>query len=121
MAFSAYRWISDTDRPARRAAEEAVVLEGRRILRSLLDDTGDMEISDALGRVRAAGKVYVFPVTDGWELSGHYRRNGENPWHPYLMKLDKNAALRSLAIEDDDPLLAQRAAADPRLSVSSPD
>lgn len=120
VAFSVYRWISDTDRSARRAIEESVVLEGRRILQSLLDDRGDLQISDALDRVRAAGKAYVFPVPDGWELSGHYRRGGELRWHPYLMKLDSNAALRSLAIEDDDPVLVQRAADEPRLSVSQP-
>ena len=117
LAFGSYRWISDTERPARRAQEEAVALAGRDILTSYITDE-DLEISDALDRVRAAGKVYLFPTETGWELSGHYRRQDEKEWHAWLMALDDNVSLVSLAIQDDDVALTTLARSDPKLTTS---
>lgn len=117
-AYFSYQWITDTERGARRAIEEAVVLQSRQLLTSYLGGDGEVEISDALDRVRAAGKVYVYPLEDGWELSGHYRRVGESSWHAWLMSLDADGELVLLAVEDDDPALRERAAADPLFSVT---
>lgn len=72
---------------------------------------------DPLAPDRKVGKVYVYPTADGWQVSGHYRRVGEERWHPWLMSLDGNGGLRSLALRDDDPGLTARAATDPKLSV----
>ena len=98
-----------------------MVLESRQILRHYLAGPTGIEISDALARVRAAGKVYIYPVDNGWELSGHYRRGGEKTWRPYLMVLDRNSILISLSVQDDDPRLRMMAPGDPRLRVSAPD
>lgn len=118
VSWCSYRWVTDQDRGARRAVEEAVVLESRQILRRYVGGSGDLEISDALHRVRAAGKVYIYPSAGGWELSGHYRRPTETVWRPYLMVLDRNSALVSLSVQDSDPAMRQLATQDPRLKVT---
>ena len=118
VSFCSYQWISDPDRAAQRALEEGVVRESRVILEAWVAEGRTIEISDPLNRVREAGKVYLFPTDDGWELSGQYRPAGDRIWHPYLMRLDADARLVSLSVEDDNPKLAEKAAADARFSIS---
>lgn len=119
VSYCSYQWITNTDRAAQRAVEEGVVLESRRILTAYIDSGDDLEISDPLSRVREAGKVYIYPVAGGWEISGQYRRTGESGWHEYLMSLDQNAGLLSLMVDDADPGLKERAASDPKLSITA--
>ena len=117
VAWYSYVWITNPDRTARRAHEEAVVLEARQILQSYLANGETLELSDPLNRVREAGKVYIYPVTEGWELSGQYRRPGDRLWHSFLMRLDENLALLSLSVQDADDDLVNRAAEDSLFSV----
>ncbi len=117
LAVASYRWITDSERSAQRVVEEAVVLEGRQILRRYIQEP-NLHISDSIDRVRAAGKVYIFPTEQGWELSGHYQRENESRWHPYLMALNKERQLLSLVVEDKDPTLQSMAASDERLTVT---
>jgi len=121
VSFWSYQWLTNPERGAERAVEEGVVRESRRILESWVAEDGKIEISDPLNRVRAAGKVYIYPLVDGWELSGQYRLIGEQRWHPYLMTLDTNAGLVSLAVEDSRPSLLEKAGQDPRFSVRPDD
>lgn len=93
--------------------EEAVVLKAREILRSYVVAGTAVEIVDPLNTNRVAGKVYIYPVDSGWQVSGHYRRSGEVLWQPWLMTLDQNAALVMLNVQD--PLLAAHAEVEPRL------
>jgi hypothetical protein len=116
-SFCSYIWITDQDRGQERAIEEAVVRKSRLILESYVGRSGPIEISDPLNRVREAGKVYIYPAGDGWELSGQYRRVGERRWHAFLMSLDGEARLESLSVDDPDPELAAIAADDSRFSV----
>ena len=118
VSFCSYRWITNDERGARRAVEEAVVRESRLILESYVGRTNDIEISDPLNRVREAGKVYIYPAVDGWEVSGQYRRVGEQSWHAYLMSLDSESRLVSLSVEDASPELAAIAGVDPKFSVT---
>ena len=118
VSFGSYRWITDNQRGAQRAVEEAVVRESRLILESYVGRSAEIEISDPLNRVRAAGKVYIYPVGDGWEVSGQYRRVGERRWNAYLMSLDGESRLVSLSVEDASPDLAGIAADDPKFSVA---
>jgi hypothetical protein len=118
VAFGSYQWITNSDRAFRRAIEEAVVLESRKVLLDYVSDGADVEISDALDRVRAAGKVYIYPLANGWELSGQYKRGGDTGWHAFLMRLDEQSLLVSLAVDDSDPDLERKAAADPKFDVS---
>jgi hypothetical protein len=118
VSFCSYQWITDDQRGAQRAVEEAVVRESRLILESYVGRSAEIEISDPLNRVRAAGKVYIYPTGAGWEVSGQYRRVGERRWNAYLMTLDSESRLVSLSVEDASPELAGIAAADPKFSVS---
>lgn len=117
VAYGSYQWISDSERPARRVEEEAVALAARDILLSYITDEG-LEISDPIDRVRDAGKVYLFPTEDGWQLSGHYKRRDEKAWHAWLMELDLNVSLVSLAVQDGDAELARMANSDPKFAAA---
>ncbi len=117
VSFGSYVWITDTERPARRAEEEGVVLAARDILRGYINHP-NLELSDPLNRVRAAGKVYIYPTDTGWEISGHYRRKSDPAWHDFLMSLDDEMGLLSLRVNDDDPQLASLAGEDPRFATS---
>ena len=116
-AYGSYQWITNTDRSVQRAREEAVVLASREILRSYISDER-LEISDAVDRVRQAGKVYLYPTDGGWELSGHYRRHDEKRWHAFLISLDANVSLVSLAVQDTNAELTNLAKSDPKFSTS---
>ena len=117
VAYGSYKWITTSDRAFRRGIEEEVVRKSRAILASYVADREELRISDPLDRVRAAGKVYIFPNASGWEISGQYRRQDEKAWHPYLMDLDRDSKLVRLSVEDTDPELVRRAATDPLFEV----
>lgn len=119
LALYAYQRIADPRPRQQRMQEEAVVLEAREILRSYLPYSGDVEIVDPLNKNRVAGKVYVYPIDEGWQVSGHYRPAGDVFWQPWLMTLDQDAALLSLRVRD--VRLAERAANDPRLVFMPPE
>jgi hypothetical protein len=118
VSYWSYQWITNPQRAAERAVEEAVVQESRLVLLSYVADNEAVELSDPLERVRAAGKVYIYPIEDGWEISGQYKRHNDTGWHAFLMRLDKDSRLLSLSVEDNDPDLAIKAAADLKFSVS---
>jgi len=118
VSFFSYQWISNPERAQQRAIEEAVVRESRLILVSVVSNGKELELSDPLNRVRDAGKVYIYPITVGWELSGQYRRAGEQRWHPYLMVLDGESRLVSLSVQDDDATVALKAVNDARLTIT---
>ena len=116
-AYGSYQWITNTDRSVQRAEEEAIVLASREILRSYISDER-LEISDAVDRFRQAGKVYLYPTDGGWELSGHYRRHDEKRWHAFLISLDADVSLVSLAVQDTNAELTNLAKSDPKFSTS---
>ena len=99
VAFLSYRWIMDTGPRAERALQESVVAESRVLLVATLN-IGDLVIVDPLSPDRVVGKAYVFPAGEGWEVSGFYRRNAQDLWHPYLVTLDASMALLHLKISD---------------------
>lgn len=114
--FLSYRWITDAERPERRAQEDAVVMAARSILFAYIGDD-KMRISDPLDRVREAGKVYIYPESFGWEISGHYQRSGEAGWHDFLLTLDNNKALIRLLVKDDDAALRDKARTDAKFEA----
>ena len=125
-SWYAYRWITDPQPGMQRQREEAIVLSARAALREALregiEPAVELEIVDPLQPNRVAGRVYIYPSADGWDVSGHYRRGSAGVWRPWLMRLDPGGAMLSLAVRDPDPALRARAEDDPRLSVdSSPD
>lgn len=114
VASISYRWITDTASGEARAREERVV----RVSRSLLEPfiaADRLAIVDPLAPNRKVGKVYVFAKGTGWEVSGYYRRDELDSWHPYLMTLSGDLELLQLKIQD--AALAGMAAQYPALEI----
>lgn len=116
VAALAYQWITDSDKRAERDEQERVVQASRAVLSDTLA-IGEIEVVDPLAPLRKVGKVYVYPLEDGWEVSGYYRRGADDRWHPYLLTLSADASLASLKVQDADPVLVQKAAEDPSFEV----
>jgi hypothetical protein len=114
VAIFSYRWIMNPAPRAERVLQESVVATSRELLVEKLE-LGDIEIVDAIAPNRKIGKVYVYRADQGWELSGYYRRNENDLWHPYLMVLDDSAALIHLKVSDG--ALLDRASDDAALEV----
>lgn len=114
VAVYSYQWITNPKPRAERAEEEQVVEMSRIVLRSLLaSDT--LEIVDPLSPDRKVGKVYVYAERSGWAVSGYYRRDEKDDWHPYLMTLTDGREL--LRLKARDSMLVNQAAGDPRLEI----
>ena len=118
LALYSFERISDPEPARQRVREETVVISAREILKSHVPADGEIEIVDPLAPNRVAGKVYIYPVENGWEVSGYYRRNDSDRWHPFLMSLSENIGLLSLSVRDDDEKMIAAAADDPKFSVS---
>ncbi|MGI9225856.1 MAG: hypothetical protein ACR2QX_15335 [Woeseiaceae bacterium] len=116
VATMSYRWITDPQSREIRLLEEQVVTRSRGILAETIA-SGPLEIVDPLAPDRKVGKVYIYPATDGWEISGYYRRGATDLWHPFLMQLDETLALVHLKISDQDAVLVERGSKDPLLEV----
>ena len=118
LALYTFERISDPEPARQRAQEEAVVISAREILKSYVAADREIEIADSLAPNRVAGKVYIYPTDNGWEVSGYYRRNEADHWHPFLMSLNANVELLSLSVRDNDEKMAAAADHDPKFSVS---
>lgn len=116
VAVSSYRWITDPGGREERELQVRVVEVSRGHLR---DQVGieSLEIVDTLAPNRVAGKAYVFPEGDGWSVSGYYRRDDNDGWHPFLMSLRPDLTLVSLKVQDRDSELLGRANASDQLEV----
>lgn len=118
LALYVFERISDPEPARQRAREEAVVFAARDILATYMPAEHELEIVDPLAPNRVAGKAYIYPGRNGWEVSGYYRRNEPDRWHPFLMSLSPTLELVSLSVRDDDEEIAATAATDPKFSVS---
>jgi hypothetical protein len=117
LTFYAFQLTTDPRSVEQRAEEEAMVHAARGILNLYVASDAPLEIVDPLTPRRAIGKVYIYPVDDGFEVSGYYRRGEQDTWHPFLMKLDAASRLLRLSVRDPDAALQRLAAEDPRLVV----
>lgn len=118
LSVYAYRLATDSAPQRERQREEAVVAEARQILGRYVGVAGELEIVDPLNRNPAAGKTYIYPADDGWQVSGHYRRPPAVDWRPWLMTLDAERRLESLKVRDDDPRVRASARVDPRFETT---
>ncbi len=116
IAVLAYQWVTDPAKRLERAEQERVVELSREILQQTLE-IHDLQVVDPLAPQRKVGKVYIYPLENGWELSGYYRRDDDDRWHPYLLELSSGLSLRSLKVRDTDGGLAQIAAMNPLVEV----
>ena len=117
VAYMAYQWVSDPNRRTEREEQDQVVVASRSVVKNKLA-LGDIELVDPLAPQRKVGKVYIYPVSDGWEVSGYYRRNEDDRWHPYLLTLSEELSLVYLKVQDADVSLANLSKSDPILEVT---
>ncbi len=120
LALYSYQRITDPEPGLQRAREEGIVMVARDILQSYVSPRNAIEIVDAVSPAGKVGKSYIYPTDDGWELSGHYRRDENDRWHPYLMSLNADAGLKSLAVQDGNDRLIGMSAQDPKFSAVPP-
>lgn len=99
LAFLAFRWASDPAPRLERQLQESVVASARFFLQETLA-IGELEIVDPLAPDRKVGKTYVYRAGEGWEVSGFYRRDETDAWHPYLASLDGKQGLLLLKVSD---------------------
>lgn len=100
VAIFAFQWITDPLPRAQRQAEERAVQASRVLLVSQIG-AGELDIVDPLEPDRKVGKAYVYAEEPGWAVSGYYRRDDNDRWHPYLMQLTEDLALYSFKAEDE--------------------
>ncbi len=120
LALYAYQRVTDPEPALQKVREEGIVMLARDILQSYVSPGNAIEIVDPVSPARKVGKVYIYPTDDGWELSGYYRRDENDRWHPYLMTLNEEAGLESLAVQDGNDRLIGMSAQDPRFSAVPP-
>lgn len=114
VAVFAYQWVTNPAPRAERLQQEAAVQAARTLLRDVVVSEG-LEIVDPLAPDRKVGKVYVYPEPPGWAVSGFYRRDAQDRWHPYLIAMDEALQLQRLKVQD--AALADRTSANPALEV----
>jgi hypothetical protein len=117
VAWLSYQWLTSPAGREERSAQIAVVESSRALIAAVID-TESLKIVDPLSPDRKVGKVYVYPEGEDWAVSGYYRREEGDRWHPYLMLLTEDHSLISLKLQDKSPQLLQRAESDPLLETS---
>ena len=99
VAVFAYQWITDPAPRQQRQIEEQAVQASRELLVSAVG-VDSLEIIDPLAPNRKIGKVYVYADEPGWAVSGYYRRDEDDRWHPYLLKMTADLELQAFKAED---------------------
>lgn len=117
VAIWSYQWITQPrEEPRGREDEERVVLAARELLTESLG-LDNVEFIDPLAPKRSIGKVYVYPYEEGWQVSGFYRRDAIDRWHPFLITMAADRTLVQLKVRDPDKALLERARSDTTLEV----
>lgn len=103
VVWLSFQWMAgDAARREQRAAEEAIVLKARGELGRVLGEPSRLQIVDPLNPNRVAGKVFIYPSEEGWQVSGHYRYETGSRWYPWLMTLAADGELLSLSADGRD-------------------
>jgi len=106
VAFASYKWITNPEPRLERQLQESAVMAARENLEAATGLAG-LQIVDPLAADRKVGKSYIYRAEAGWEVSGYYRRDEEDSWHPFLMALDESPSMTHLRVQD--ALLADQA------------
>jgi len=117
VAYLSYQWVTDPAGREERTLQIAVVESSRALIATVID-AETLEIVDPVSPQRKVGKVYVYREGEDWAVSGYYRREEGDRWHPYLMRLTEDHSLISLKLQDLSPQLLKRAESDPLLEIS---
>lgn len=116
VAAMSYRWAADSGAREQRERELLAAGQARAGLQQFVG-AEELEIVDPLEPDRKVGKVYIYPAGDGWEVSGFYRRDQADLWHPWLMRLDADLRTIHLRVSDQDPRLVEQARRNPAIEV----
>jgi hypothetical protein len=117
VVYLSYQWVTDPAGREERTLQIAVVESSRALIATVID-AETLEIVDPVSPQRKVGKVYVYREGENWAVSGYYRRQEGDLWHPYLMLLRADHSLISLKLQDLSPQLQKRAESDPLLEIS---
>ena len=111
-----YRWAVDPRPREERRVQEQAVLQSRVVLGEIVT-APVLDIVDPLSPNRRVGKAYIYRAGTGWEVSGYYRRNENDLWHPYLVSLDAELRLTAIKLSDQDPNLVDQGKRNDKLDV----
>ncbi|NCF15075.1 MAG: hypothetical protein GWP62_07200 [Gammaproteobacteria bacterium] len=100
VAVIAYQWITNPAPRQQRQIEELAVQASRELLAEAVG-VGSLEIVDPLAPNRKVGKVYIYAEEPGWAVSGYYRRDDNDRWHPYLLHMTADLEMHAFKAEDE--------------------
>ena len=106
---------------AQRQIEEGIVKKANEILIKSLMLPSNLEIIDPVNVDKDVGKTYISPKGEEWQVSGYYRRNASDEWHPWLMNLDKDKSLTGLSIQDSSNLFSKEVLENSMITIRSID
>jgi hypothetical protein len=116
VATFSYRWITNPAGREARVLQQHVVQVSRDHLGNVIG-LETLEIVDAVSPNRKVGKVYVYPEGTSWAVSGYYRRDDGDHWHPYLMSLNAEFVMTHLKTADKNPEFLERVKLNPLIEV----
>jgi len=117
LSLLVFERSTDPEPTRQKVIQEAVVGAARLHLISYVRPETELQLVDPLAPDRNVGKTYIWPADDGWDVSGYYRRDTKDRWHPFLMRLDSSSELISLAVKDSNERLIGMSAQDPKFSA----
>ena len=116
VATFSYSWITNPAGREERVLQQNVVQESRKHLGAAIG-IDNLEIVDPVSPDRKVGKAYVYREGAAWAVSGYYRRDDSDRWHPYLVSLDAEMLVTHLKVADSNPEILERANLNPLLEV----
>lgn len=99
IAGLSFNWIMNPEGREERVLQISAVKSSREEIKDLVG-ANNIEIVDPVSPNRKVGKVYIYPEGNNWSISGFYRRDDNDAWHPYLMTLSADHNLISLKLKD---------------------
>lgn len=99
VAGLSLNWIMNPQGREERVLQISAVKSSREKIKDLVG-AKNIEIVDPVSPDRKVGKVYIYPEGNNWSISGYYRRNDNDAWHPYLMTLSDDHNLVSIKLKD---------------------
>ena len=117
LAWLAFERATDPVPIQQKKQQEQTVQISRGILHDWVSPDSALQIVDPLDPDHRIGDSYIWPNGNEWDVSGFYRRDAADAWHPYIMRLDGENRMVSLSVRDEDIALRERAESDDRVTV----
>ena len=104
-----------------RQTEEVIINKANVLLIKSLNLPLGLEVIDPIKPDKDVGKTYISPNGREWQVSGYYRRNELDEWHPWLINLDENHKLIRLSVQDDIHLFSEEILENSLITIRSID